>query len=129
VSQTTAKKILIVDDEANVRSLVSRTLSQRFLVLEAQDGEEAVKIARSQQPDLILMDLMMPRVDGNSACSIIKNDPATKQIPVVMMSGVGFELNKKLSLALGADGYITKPFSLPDLLQTIAQFLRLPAER
>jgi CheY-like chemotaxis protein len=126
VSQTIAKKILIVDDEPNVRSLVTRTLGQRFLVLEARDGEEAVRIARTHKPDLILMDLMMPRVDGNSACSILKNDPDTKQIPVVMMSGVGFELNKKLSLALGADGYITKPFQLPELLQTIAQFLRLP---
>lgn len=122
----TAKKILIVDDEANVRSLVSRTLSQHFIVLEARNGEEAVQIAHSQQPDLILMDLMMPRVDGNSACSIIKNDLATKQIPVVIMSGVGFELNKKLSLSLGADGYITKPFNLPDLNETIAQFLQVP---
>jgi CheY-like chemotaxis protein len=85
----TDKKILIADDEANVRLLVSRALGQRFLVLEAQDGEEAIKIARTHKPDLILMDLMMPRVDGNSACSIIKNDPDTKQIPVVMMSGVG----------------------------------------
>jgi CheY-like chemotaxis protein len=122
----TDKKILIADDEANVRLLVSRALGQHFLVLEAQDGEEAIKIARTHKPDLILMDLMMPGVDGNSACSIIKNDPATKQIPVVMLSGVGFELNKKLSLALGADGYITKPFNLPDLLATVAQFLRLP---
>jgi CheY-like chemotaxis protein len=122
----TAKTILIADDEANVRLLVTRALGQRFLVLEARDGEEAVKIARTHKPDLILMDLMMPGVDGNSACSIIKNDPATKQIPVVMLSGVGFELNKKLSLALGADGYITKPFNLPDLLETIAQFLRPP---
>jgi len=126
VSQMTDKKILIADDEANVRLLVSRALGQHFLVLEAQDGEEAIKIARTHKPDLILMDLMMPGVDGNSACSIIKNDPATKQIPVVMLSGVGFELNKKLSLALGADGYITKPFNLPDLLATVAQFLRLP---
>jgi two-component system alkaline phosphatase synthesis response regulator PhoP len=122
----TDKKILIADDEANVRLLVSRALGQHFLVLEARDGEEAIKIARTHKPDLILMDLMMPRVDGNSACSIIKNDPDTKQIPVVMISGVGYELNKKLSLTLGADGYITKPFNLPDLLATIAQLLRLP---
>ena len=122
----TDKKILIADDEANVRSLVSRALGQHFIVLEARDGQEAIEIARTHQPDLILMDLMMPRVDGNTACSIIKNDPATKQIRVVMMSGVGYELNKKLSLQLGADGYITKPFKLPELLETIAQFLRLP---
>ena len=117
------KKILIADDEQTVRSLVKRLLSQNYVVLEAKDGEEAIDIARSQKPGLILMDIMMPRVDGYTACHQIKQDQATKAIPVVMLTGVGHELNKKLSWEVGATGYITKPFILQDLLDVIGPLL------
>jgi len=117
------KKILIADDEQSIRLLVRRLLSQNYIVLEASDGEEAIDIARSQKPDLILMDIMMPKVDGYTACHQIKKDQATKAIPVVMLTGVGHELNKKLSFEVGAKGYITKPFSLQDLLDVIRPLL------
>ena len=117
------KKILIADDEQTVRLLVRRLLSQNYIVLEASDGEEAIDIARSQKPDLILMDIMMPKVDGYTACHQITKDQATKAIPVVMLTGVGHELNKKLSFEVGAKGYITKPFSLQDLLDVIRPLL------
>jgi len=117
------KKILIADDEQSIRLLVRRLLSQNYIVLEASDGEEAIDIARSQKPDLILMDIMMPKVDGYTACHQIKKDQATKAIPVVMLTGVGHELNKKLSFEVGAKGYITKPFSLQDLLDVIGPLL------
>jgi len=118
------KKILIADDEPNVCSLVSSMLGKDYTVLKASNGEEAINVARSQKPHLILMDIMMPKVDGYTACSIIKTDQSTKMIPVIMITGVGHELNKKLANEIGADGYVTKPFTLQDLLDTIGQFLR-----
>ncbi len=117
------KKILIVDDEPNIRLLVSNMLGKDYTVLKASNGAEAVEIARAQKPDLILMDVMMPRVDGYTACSTLKTDQATKDIPVVMLTGLGFELNKALAKEIGADAYITKPFSHQDLLKAIGQFL------
>jgi len=117
------KKILIADDEQSIRLLVRRLLSQNYIVLEASDGEEAIDIARRENPGLILMDIMMPKVDGYTACYQIKKDQATKAIPVVMLTGVGHELNKKLSFEVGAKGYITKPFSLQDLLDVIRPLL------
>lgn len=117
------KKILIVDDEANIRLLVSSMLSKDYIVLGASDGKEAVDMARSQKPDLILMDIMMPNMDGYAACHAIKTAPTTKAIPVVMLTAVGYELNKALAKQMGASGYITKPFSPRDLLDTIDQFL------
>ncbi len=120
------KKILIADDEVNIRSLVRRFLGNKYIVLEATNGEVAVYIARKQKPDLILMDIMMPKLDGYGACRAIKQDPVTKAIPIVMLSGVGHELNKKFANKMGASGYITKPFSSQDLLDAIAQFLKSP---
>jgi two-component system alkaline phosphatase synthesis response regulator PhoP len=119
-------KILIADDELSIRLLVRRMLSKQFVIFEASNGEEAVDVARIQRPDLILMDIMMPRMDGNTACSTLKNDELTKEIPVVMLTGLGYELNKKLAKIMGADAYITKPFSLKELTDTISQFVRLP---
>jgi CheY-like chemotaxis protein len=69
------------------------------------------------------MDMMMPKMDGLTACHVISNDPATKSIPVIMVTAIGFELNIKLSEQMGAAGYVTKPFSPQDLLNTIAQVL------
>ena len=120
------KKILIADDEANIRLLVSSMLGKDYIVLKASDGEEAINIARSQKPDLILMDIMMPNMDGYTACYTIKKDPVTKAIPIVMLTAIGYELNVKFSQEMGANGYVTKPFSPQDLLDTIGQFLKSP---
>ncbi len=117
------KKILIADDETNIRLLVSGMLSQDYIIIAATDGEEAIASARKQKPDLILMDIMMPRMDGYAACSVLKADPATKAIPVVMLTGVGHDLNKKLAKEVGADGYITKPFSREELLEAFTHLL------
>ena len=120
------EKILVVDDEENVRRLLRSMLGNKYIVLEAKDGEVAIDIARSQRPDIILMDIMMPNIDGYTACYTIKQDPATKTIPVVMLTAVGQELNKKLAQEMGADGYITKPFGLLELLNTVERFLTNP---
>ena len=130
MAETNKKKVLIVDDEPGVRQLVNRILSKSYAVLEAQDGAEAVDVTRSQKPDIILMDMMMPKVDGLTACYVIKKDEATKQIPVVMITAVGYDLNKKLSQdIMGADGYITKPFTPQDLQSALDQFLSGSSEK
>jgi CheY-like chemotaxis protein len=118
--------ILVVDDEQYIRLLARRLLSDKFTVLEGSDGAEAVDMARKHKPDLILMDIMMPNVDGYNACSMIKTDQSTKRIPVVMLTGIGYELNKKLAKEMGADDYITKPFTSEKLLDTIGKFLEIP---
>jgi CheY-like chemotaxis protein len=122
----TKKKVLIVDDEPNVRLLSRRILSKKFEVVEGEDGTQAVEIANAQKPDVILMDMMMPKMDGLTACHMIKKDPATKSIPVIMVTAVGFELNIKLSQQMGANGYVTKPFAPKDLLDKIEQVLVKP---
>jgi len=117
------KKVLVVDDEENVRHLVRSILGKDNIVLEAKDGQAAVDMARSQEPDFILMDIMMPNMDGYTACHAIKKDPVTKAIPVVMLTALGQELNMKLGQEMGADGYITKPFSSQVLVDTVNRFL------
>jgi len=119
----TKKKALIVDDEPNVRRLLHTILSKTFEVFEAEDGRQAIEMVNSQKPDVVLMDMMMPKMDGLTACHLIKSDPATKSIPVIMVTAIGFELNIKLSQQMGASGYITKPFSSEELLDKIAQVL------
>jgi two-component system alkaline phosphatase synthesis response regulator PhoP len=120
------KKILIVDDEPNVRRLSRTVLSKKFIVYEAEDGKQAIDIASAEKPDVILMDMMMPKMDGLTACYAIKNDPATKSIPVIMVTAIGFELNIKLSQQMGAIGYVTKPFAPKELLDKIQQILVTP---
>jgi CheY-like chemotaxis protein len=117
------KRILVVDDESHVRLLVRKILERDYIVLEAANGEEAVQAARTQQPDLILMDLIMPKMDGYTACSEIKADQATSGIPVVVVTAVGNEFNKKFALEVGAAGYVIKPFSTQGLIAVISRLL------
>ena len=117
------KKILIADDEPVIRLTVTKMLDKDYIVLEATNGEEAVDIAKGQRPDIILMDLMMPKMDGYTACSEIKADQATKTIPVIILTAVGHELNKKFAMEMGAEGYITKPFTAQELTDVINPLL------
>ena len=118
------KTILIADDEETVRSLVTRLLGKSYKVVEANNGEDAVKVAVNQKPDLILMDILMPKMDGLTACYAIKRNQATKEIPIVMLTAVDYELNRKLSQdVMGAQGYITKPFEAQALLAKISECL------
>jgi DNA-binding response OmpR family regulator len=123
-NETGKKTVLIVDDEDHVRSLLNRILSGSFNVIEATDGQQAVDIALSRHPDAILMDIMMPKMNGDVACHVIKSDPATSNIPVIMLTALDYDLNRKLSLdVMGADDYITKPFEPKMLLETISKLL------
>jgi CheY-like chemotaxis protein len=123
MGQIDKRKILVVDDEPNVRQLVRRMLNRKFIVLEAEDGRQAIDIACTQKPDLILMDIKMPKMDGYTSCYVIKQDPTTTSIPVLMLTAIDQRLNVKFSQQIGADGYITKPFTSRALLDNIAQFL------
>ncbi len=117
------KKILIADDEPSIRLTVTKMLDKDYIVLEATNGEEAVDIAKGQRPDLILMDLMMPKMDGYTACFRIKAGQATKAIPVIMLTAIDHELNKKFAMEMGADGYITKTFTTQELMDVIVPLL------
>jgi two-component system alkaline phosphatase synthesis response regulator PhoP len=117
------RKIMVVDDEANVRRLLRAVLRKKFTVVEAEDGAQAVEIAAIEKPDLILMDIMMPKMDGYTCCYKLKREPATSSIPVIMLTALDLKLNYQLSQEIGAEGYITKPFNSKDLLSNIAQVL------
>jgi CheY-like chemotaxis protein len=118
-----SKVILIVEDDPKSMKLTRDLLKvSGYITIEATDGEQGVELAKAKKPDLILMDIMMPKMDGYNACRAIKTDEATMKIPVVMLTSVDFELNKELGRAVGADGYITKPLRHQDLLDKIEQF-------
>lgn len=119
------KTVLIADDEPAVRKLVCRMLGKDYDVVEAEDGSEAVNLARSLRPAIVFMDMMMPEVNGLSACYAIKANETTREIPVVMLTGVSYELNKRLSEdVLDADGYITKPFTRESLLEEMGRLMQ-----
>jgi CheY-like chemotaxis protein len=120
------KKVLIVDDEPNVRRLSRIILNKQFDIIEAEDGRQALEQVTAQKPDVILMDMMMPKMDGLTACHIIKTDPLTKATPIIMVTAIGFELNIKLSQQMGANGYVTKPFLPQELLGKILEVLANP---
>jgi two-component system alkaline phosphatase synthesis response regulator PhoP len=121
----TGEKILVVDDEENIRELVRYNLAREgYQVTTVGSGEEALKQASSKPPDLIVLDLMLPGMDGFDVCRQLKNDSRTAHIPIVMLTVKGEESDIVVGLELGADDYITKPFSPKVLLARIKTVLR-----
>lgn len=121
------KVILIVEDDPKSLTLTKDLLKiSGYDTIEATDGQQGVAVARAKKPDLILMDLMMPKMDGYAAAHMLKTDAATKNIPIVMLTAVGYELNKRLATKVGADGYVTKPFTHQILIDAISPFLGAP---
>ena len=119
-----AKVILIVEDDPKSLKLIRDLLQvSGYKTIEATDGKQGVKLAKAKKPDLILMDIMMPKMHGYSACLAIKADKATKSIPVVILTALDHELNKQLGKEMGADGYMTKPVNRQGLLDVISRFL------
>lgn len=116
------KTILIVDDEQPIIDMLVYNLEKEgYNTLEATDGEKAVDIALNNTPDLILLDIMIPKMDGLSVCKRIRH---TLNVPIIMLSAKGEEIDKILGLELGADDYITKPFSIRELMARIKANLR-----
>jgi DNA-binding response OmpR family regulator len=117
-------RILAVDDEPHILKLVAFSLKAGgFDVIEATDGLSAIDIAQAEQPDLVLMDVMMPVLDGFEACRRLKQNPATMDIPVVMLTAKTQLTEQKAGLDSGAAGYICKPFTPKDLVAQVQEFL------
>jgi len=112
-----AKKILVVDDEMHIIRIVKYKLeSAGYEVLTALSGEDALRVAKEQKPELIFLDIMMPGINGYEVCSQLKENPDTRDIIVIMLTAKGQESDKIKGLEVGVDEYITKPFSPQDLL-------------
>lgn len=121
------KKILIVNDEQNiVISLEFLMKREGYEVSIANDGEEAVACIRSEQPDLVLLDVMMPKKSGFEVCQEIKSDPVLKAVRILMLTAKGRDTEVAKGLAMGADAYMTKPFSTKELVEKVRVMLSEP---
>jgi len=124
----TAKTILIVDDEEDIQDLVDYNLAREgYHVIRAASGEEGIQKTRSALPGLILLDLMLPGMDGLEVCKCLKGDPRTDAIPIIMLTAKQEEADVVIGLELGADDYMTKPFSPRVLIARVKAVLRRPA--
>ena len=122
-------KILIVDDEKNIVETIKYNLDKAgFRTLTASDGKRALELAQREMPDLITLDVMIPEMDGWEVCRLLRQDLRTKQIPVIMLTVKGEETDKIVGLELGADDYLTKPFSPKELVARIKAILRRTKE-
>ena len=119
----TTRILVIDDDEKILRVIEALLIPHGYEVITARNGREAITSMSITKPDLVLMDIFMPEMDGYSALGKIKENDATKWVPVVMVTAVGQELNKQLAESLGAAGYITKPFKSEELLEVISHIL------
>ena len=118
-------KILVVDDELAALELIEFNLKAAgYEVVTAADGNEGLQKARTVLPGLILLDVMLPEIDGMEVCKILKRDPATAAIPIIMLTAKGAEIDRVLGLELGADDYVTKPFSPRELVLRVKGLLR-----
>ena len=121
-------KLLIADDEPAVRALVHATLEgDDYQIIEAGDGVEALELVREQSPSLVLLDVMMPRLNGLDVCRAIKSDPTTSDTMVVMLTAQAQQRDRERGMAAGADVYFTKPFSPLALLDLVEQVRQAPA--
>jgi len=119
------KKILVVDDEADLVETVRFPLEMEgFNVLVSYNGEDALNQARKEKPDLILLDLMLPKLDGYKVCRLLKFDEKYKHIPILMLTAKTQEKDKLLGKETGADEYITKPFDIDDLMKRVKAYLQ-----
>ena len=116
-------RILIVDDDPDIRTLVAVTLGDSHAIMEAADGVDAISLARKEAFDLVLLDVMMPRMDGFEACRQLKGDPLTTNTPVIMLTARGTREDLERGREAGADDYFVKPFSPIALLDKIAKVL------
>ncbi len=124
-SKAANKKILVADDEPDVLQLVSMNLKNAgFNVLKAEDGMTALTLAREAAPALIVLDLMLPEMSGLEVCKVLKKEPGTAQIPIIMLTAKAEEVDRIVGLELGADDYLTKPFSPRELVLRVKSVMR-----
>lgn len=123
-------KILIVDDEVHIRMLLEQTLEELeedfgIEILSAQNGEEGLALIKSQQPDVVFLDIMMPKLNGYEVCQRVKDDPSITDIGIVLLTAKGQEVDRRQGLELGASRYMTKPFDPDEVLKVAKELLRL----
>ena len=117
-------KILIVDDEPNIIFMLSHRLKQSgYDVITGKDGQDALEKARSGNPDLIILDLMLPKMNGYTVCGLLKRDEKFSKTPVIMLTARAQESDKKQGEEAGADAYVKKPFKSDELLKVIQELL------
>ena len=118
------KRILVADDEPHIlRSLQFLLKKEGYSILTAADGEEALGAVKTERPDLIFLDVMMPRMDGYEVCRLVKSDPQTRDTYVIMLTAKGQKREEALGLEAGADEYVTKPFSPRRLAERMHEIL------
>ena len=118
-------KILIVDDEQDIVELISYNLGKEgFSTIKAYDGEAAIGLVRSGKPDLMILDLMLPKMNGLDVCKAIRRNPETANLPIIMLTAKANEVDKIIGLEIGADDYVTKPFSIQELIARVRTILR-----
>jgi two-component system, OmpR family, alkaline phosphatase synthesis response regulator PhoP len=115
------KKILIVEDEENIRDLLLAIFSDQpdYKVRSVEDGQEALKVIRSDCPDIILLDVNLPKLSGHRLCKVVKSDPAIQTVKILMLSGMTQQQDRLKAREEGADGYITKPFDSNALIDAV----------
>ncbi|MDZ5455821.1 response regulator [Azohydromonas lata] len=118
------KRVLIVEDNPQNLKLARLVLSKAgFEVLEAMDGEQGLRMAREQRPDLVLMDIQMPRMDGLTAIELLRKDPATAQLKIVVLSALAMRGDRERILGAGCNAYLAKPFEYKELVATVSKLL------
>ena len=123
-----SRSVLVVDDEPNIVLSLEFIMKQAgFEVRVARDGDEALGAIEASPPDLVLLDVMMPNRDGYDVCQTIRANPAWKGIYIIMLTAKGRDIEREKGMALGADDYITKPFSTREVIARVEQFLEAPS--
>ena len=118
------QKILVCDDEANIRNIMDFSLeAEGFLVVPTADGESALQAAMTEEPDLVILDVMMPGADGLTVCRELKQNPRTRHIPILILTARAGKDAREQGLEAGADEYITKPFSPQRLVDKVNELL------
>ncbi len=123
-------KILIVDDDPLIRNLLGQILEvfedKGVQLLNADNGVSAVETIKKERPEIVFLDVMMPRMNGFEVCDIVKNDLKMKNVNIVMLTAKGQELDKQKAAAVGADFYITKPFNIKELVKKVSEVFSIP---
>lgn len=118
-------KVLVADDEEYIQHILNFSFgAEGYEVVTAADGEEALDKARKERPDVIVLDIMMPKMDGYEACKKLKSDPQTKAIPVILLTAKGRDVDRKLGSEAGADDYVVKPFSPGRLIERVEGIIK-----
>jgi len=124
------KKILVVDDEKDIVDLISYNLEKEgFATIKAYDGESALELVKATKPDLVILDLMLPGIRGLEVCKLIRKNPDTEALSIIMLTAKGEHVDKILGFEMGADDYITKPFNVRELIARVRAVLRRADER